>query len=57
MFKGQGGEHYVIGFSEVNGKHKKGDPNVQINQEHNKVRQECFEPISENGEMLLDLNI
>jgi hypothetical protein len=57
LFKGYGGEHYVIGFNEVNGEHKNGDPNVQINQEHNKVRQECLEPISDNGEILLDLNI
>ena len=57
LFKGHEGEHYVIGFNEVSGEHKKGDPGVQINREHNKIRQECLEPISENGEVLLDLCI
>ncbi|MBP6881482.1 MAG: hypothetical protein KBC35_02545 [Candidatus Pacebacteria bacterium] len=57
LFKGNDGEYYVIGFNEVNGEHKKGDPEVKINQEHSKVRQECLEPISENGELLLDLSV
>jgi hypothetical protein len=57
LFKGDDGEYYVIGFNEVSGKHKKGDPEVQINQEHIKVRQECLEAISENGEVLLDLSV
>jgi hypothetical protein len=57
LFKGNDGEHYVVGLNEVNGEHKKGDPSVQINQEHNSIRQECLEPISGNGEVLLDLRI
>lgn len=55
LFKGNNGQHYVIGLNEVSGQHRKGDSEVKINQEHTKVRQECLEPISENGEILLDL--
>jgi len=57
LFKGRDGEDYVIALNEVNGEHKKGDPEVKINQEHNRIRLECLEPISENGEVLLDLSI
>lgn len=57
LFKGNDGESYVIGFNEVNGEHKKGDPDVKINQEHKRIRLECFEPISENGEIMLDVSI
>ena len=56
LFKGYDNHHYVIGFNEVNGEHKKGDPEVKINQEHTKIREECLERISENGEILLDLS-
>lgn len=54
-FKGNDGEHYVIGCNEVSGVRKQGDPEVKINQEHNRVKRDCLEPISENGELLLDL--
>lgn len=57
LFKGNDGEYYVMGFNEVNGEHKKGDPDVKINQEHTKIREECLERISENGEVLLDLSV
>lgn len=57
LFKGYDGKYYVIGFNEVSGELKKGDPEVKIKQEHIKVRQECLEPISENGELLLDLSV
>ena len=57
LFKGDDGKYYVIGFNEVNGEHKKGDPDVKINQEHRKIREECLERISENGEVLLDLSV
>lgn len=56
MFKGIDGDDYVIGLNEVNGELKKGDPSVQINQEHRKIMEECLESISENGEVLLDLS-
>jgi hypothetical protein len=57
LFKGYDGSDYVIGLNEVTGEHKKGDPEVKINQEHTKILKECLEPISENGQVLLDLRI
>ena len=57
LFKGKDGLDYVIGLNEVIGEHKKGDPQVKINQEHSKILDECLEPISEAGEVLLVLNI
>jgi len=57
LFKGYDDHHYVIGFNETNGEHKMGDPNIQINQEHKRIREECLERISENGEVLLDLRV
>jgi len=56
IFKGLDGEHYVIGLNEATNIPKKGDPSVQINQEHTAIMTECFEPFSEKGEILLDLN-
>jgi hypothetical protein len=57
LFQGQEGDHYVIGLNEVTGEHKKGDPEVKIYQEHTKILKECLEPVSERGEILLDLGI
>ncbi len=57
LFSAEDGNHYVIGMNEVTGEHKKGDPAVQINQEHRKVMEECLERVSERGEVLLDLRI
>jgi hypothetical protein len=57
LFKGEDGDDYVIGLNEVTGEHRKGDPEVKINQEHTKTMNECLEPISDNGQVLLDLSI
>jgi hypothetical protein len=57
IFKGLDGEHYVIGLNEATNTPKKGDPSVQINQEHTAIMAECFEPFSEKGDVLLDLDI
>ena len=57
LFQGEDGFHYVVGLNEVIGEHKKGDPEVKINQEHTKILKDCLEPISDNGEVLLDLSI
>jgi Family of unknown function (DUF6176) len=57
LFKGYDKQHYVIGFNETSGEHKAGDPDVIINQEHSRIREECLERISENGEVLLDLSV
>jgi hypothetical protein len=57
LFKGYDNHHYVIAFNEGSGEYKAGDPTVKINQEHAKVREECLEKISENGEVLLDLSV
>lgn len=57
LFKGRDNLHYVIGMNEVNGEIRSGDPEVKINQEHSKIKTECLEVVSENGEVLLDLSI
>jgi len=59
IFAGNDGEDYVIGFNEVDeGKEKKsGDKNIKINQEHLKIFEDCLEPISKAGEIVLDLKL
>jgi hypothetical protein len=57
LFQGKDGFYYVIGLNEVTGEHRKGDTEVKINQEHTKIFKNCLEPISDNGEVLLDLSI
>jgi len=57
LFKGKDELYYVVALNEVVGEHRKGDPEVKINQEHTKILKECMEPISDNGEVLLDLSI
>ena len=57
LFSGSDGENYVIGLNEVTGDLKKGDLSVQINQDHKKIMEECLEPISNRGEILLDLSL
>lgn len=56
LFRGDDGHHYVIGMNEASDL-RPGDPNVPINQEHNAIKKECLEAISEKGEVLLDLSI
>ncbi len=55
LFKGLDGSYYVIGFNELCGELKSGDPAVQINKEHREVLRQCLEPISESGSLLVDL--
>lgn len=57
LFKGNDGENYVIGFNQVNGDYRKGDPKVKINQEHREVMERCLEKTTSDGEILLDLHI
>lgn len=55
LFKGDDRKCYVAAFNEMSGIHRKEDPTVQINKEHKRIREECLEPISSPGEVLLDL--
>jgi hypothetical protein len=57
LFAGNDGTHYVIGLNDSDGIPKPGNPNVPINQEHAKMKNECLEAISMPGEMLIDLHI
>jgi hypothetical protein len=57
LFTGNDGYNYVIGLNEVTGEYKTGDPDVKINQEHKAIREECLEPISDNGAVILDLSL
>jgi hypothetical protein len=57
LFKGLDGNYYVIGFNDLCGELKSGDPAVQINKEHREILRQCLEPISENGSLLVDLNL
>ncbi len=54
-FKGHDGNNYVIGLNEANEPYRSAEPTVPINQEHNSIKKECLEPISEKGEVWLDL--
>lgn len=55
LFQGHEGDYYIVGLNEVNGEYKKGDPDVKINEEHTQILKECLEPISDRGDVLLDL--
>ena len=55
LFHGTNGTYYVIGLNEANGIPRESDPSVPINQEHAAIKEECLEPISEQGEILIDL--
>ena len=57
LFEGKDGNHYVIGLNEAEGEPKRGDPDVTINIEHNALKQECLESITNNGKIILDLKI
>ena len=57
LFHAETGDQFVIGLNEVNGKRITGDPEVLINQHHRAVLQECLEPVSNRGEVLLDLSL
>lgn len=57
LFSGHNGNSYVVGLNETTGEHRGGDPDVKINQEHTKILKECLEPVSDNGSVLLDLQI
>ena len=54
-FAGDDGRTYVIGLNEATEPPRHGDPNVPINQEHRAIKEECLEPITKAGEVLLDL--
>lgn len=56
LFQGYDGNNYVIGLNEVTGQQRNGDPAIPINQEHKKILEECLEPVSMNGNVLLDLS-
>jgi len=57
LFEGKEGNHYVLGFNEAVGIPGPSDPSVAINQEHTAIKKECLEPISNSGEILMDLSI
>ena len=57
LFKGIDGNHYVIGLNEAEGIPQKGDLSIQINQEHRAMKEECLEPISDPGKVLMDLRL
>ncbi len=57
LFQNNTGDSYVIGFNEASGIPGKSDPSVQINKEHTAIKMECLEPISNPGEVLMDLKI
>ncbi len=59
LFKGINGEHYVLGLNETKDPSQilgPSDKNIPINFEHTAIKKECLEPISEPGEIFLDLN-
>jgi len=55
LFKGNDSHDYVIGLNEAATEPLPGDPSVAINQEHSSIKKECLEPITERGQVLLDL--
>lgn len=55
LFHGANGTYYVIGLNEAHDIPGESDPSVPINQEHAAIKEECLEPISEPGEILIDL--
>ncbi len=60
IFKGTDGNQYVTGFNEITENATEPGPSdktVSINLEHKAIMRECLEPISESGEVLMDLNV
>lgn len=57
MFEGKDGSCYVIGLNEAIKEPKRGDPDIKINREHNAIKQECLEPFTDNGNIILDLKV
>lgn len=57
LFEGKDDNHYVIGFNEASRTPGPSNPNVTINREHNEIKKECLESISNPGEILMDLSI
>ena len=55
LFLGSEGSHYVAAFNEGPVSPQPSDPSVAINTEHKRVKEECLEPVSNPGEVLLDL--
>lgn len=55
LFEGNDGHYYLIGLNEVNEPSRTADPTVPINQEHSQFKKECLEPITDRGQILLDL--
>lgn len=55
-FRGNDGTDYVIAANEAEGEIERGDRTVPINAEHNQIKAECLEPISDVGAILVDLH-
>lgn len=56
-FLGNDGNTYVIGLNEATEPPKSGNPAIPINQEHRVIKEECLEPTSQRGRVLLDLGL
>jgi hypothetical protein len=56
LFRSNNGNNYIVGFNEALSVPKQSDQSVTINQEHRTVMKECLEPISDAGEILMDLS-
>jgi hypothetical protein len=56
LFSDSEGNHYVLGFNEASISPKSPDLSIPINVEHKKIKEECLEPITDPGEVLLDLS-
>ncbi len=50
-------KYFLLGLNEANGNPKKSDPELVINKEHQKILSECLEPVSEKGEIILDIRL
>lgn len=47
--------YYVVGLNEALDTPLDSDPNISINQKHKQIKSECLEPISNPGEIILNL--
>ncbi len=57
IFKGKDKNYYAIDLNETKARSQDRDQDVPINKDQTALKKECFEAISEKGEVLVDIDI
>lgn len=57
IFKGKDKNYYALDLNETKARSQYRDQDVPINRDHTALKKECFEAISEKGEVMLDFKL